>query len=734
MKVKDSKKLLFFIMCVFMVFGFACTSSKSGSSSSSSSSAETGYIKFNVSGSTLQSKLNIVRSVLRSTTATKEDAAKLLVSIEDDSGNVIYTDKELTLYAMGSDFISAPLSLEIGKNYSLTKFLVVDKNNNTLFATPTKDSTKASLVTNPLPISLNNITKDATVKTTPEVIAIDTSSAQEFGYGSFDFTIIDTFKILMAVQIYNSTEKNWELTTSDYEFLSSDNKTLNSGSLEAETSVIYLPHNGYSEYTLKVTKTGFETYQNTFSLTVIKNYTNDPLIVLLKNNDDELTGTGSEEDPYILKTCTHLQNIDENTGKYFYYTLGNDIDCSDTKNWNSGEGFKSIAHFTGSLNGNNKVISNLYINRPNESQIGFLGYADGNSVIKDLQVTNVNINGKDRVGGIVGHAYSNVEISNCVVTGDISGENYIGGLIGEMTTGIKISDSNTNININGKGGSYIGGFVGSTNNSQISNSYSEGDIVTGDNNKYIGGFVGSTNNSQISNSYSEGDIVTGDNNDYIGGFIGKMFLPSQISNSYSKGKIIIGNNNNMIGGFSGFNDGTISNSYSIVNITIENGNSLIGGFSGYNFNFILNSYSKGNIVTGDNNSFIGGFNGRNAEAIYNSYSTSDIKIGNKNSRIGGFIGMANTPYINSCLYSTGKITIGVGNHDIGGFLGYNNSYYNPAKYSYWDKETSGVTNSDDGIGKTTAEMKLKSTYEGWNFETIWKIDEGNSYPKLIWED
>jgi len=34
------------------------------------------------------------------------------------------------------------------------------------------------------------------------------------------------------------------------------------------------------------------------------------------------------------------------------------------------------------------------------------------------------------------------------------------------------------------------------------------------------------------------------------------------------------------------------------------------------------------------------------------------------------------------------------------------------------------------VGKTTEQMKLKETYERWDFETIWKIDEGNDYPKL----
>jgi hypothetical protein len=51
--------------------------------------------------------------------------------------------------------------------------------------------------------------------------------------------------------------------------------------------------------------------------------------------------------------------------------------------------------------------------------------------------------------------------------------------------------------------------------------------------------------------------------------------------------------------------------------------------------------------------------------------------------------------------------------------------------SYWDVNTSGKLTSADGIGKTTIQMKQKSTYVGWNFTNIWKINEGVDYPYLF---
>lgn len=50
---------------------------------------------------------------------------------------------------------------------------------------------------------------------------------------------------------------------------------------------------------------------------------------------------------------------------------------------------------------------------------------------------------------------------------------------------------------------------------------------------------------------------------------------------------------------------------------------------------------------------------------------------------------------------------------------------------YWDMETTGQTSSagDLATGLTTEQMKTKSSYSGWNFTNIWKIEE-NEYPTL----
>ena len=57
--------------------------------------------------------------------------------------------------------------------------------------------------------------------------------------------------------------------------------------------------------------------------------------------------------------------------------------------------------FNGTFDGNNKVIKNLFINDPDMDCVGLFGCVD-NGTIKNLGVENINIIGKDRIGGITG--------------------------------------------------------------------------------------------------------------------------------------------------------------------------------------------------------------------------------------------------------------------------------------------------------------------------------------------
>ena len=155
-----------------------------------------------------------------------------------------------------------------------------------------------------------------------------------------------------------------------------------------------------------------------------------------------------------------------------------------------------------------------------------------------------------------------------------------------------------------------------------------------------------------------------------------------------------------------------------------NGDTSVGGLVGYGYcedGDINNCYStgdvNGNLHVGGLVGYIGPYN-----AVSNSYSTGSVS---GSQYVGGLVG-TNTGTISNS-YSTGSVT---GNSDVGGLAGANGG---TITNSYWDILTSGRIESAGGEGKMTAQMLQQSTYVGWDFGSIWAIDEGVTYPYEQWQ-
>ena len=74
------------------------------------------------------------------------------------------------------------------------------------------------------------------------------------------------------------------------------------------------------------------------------------------------------------------------------------MDCSNTIEWNGGEGFEPIGNssnkFTGNLMGNTYSISNLYIDKGTNDHVGIFGVIEGGRV-SNLRVLNLEFKGKN---------------------------------------------------------------------------------------------------------------------------------------------------------------------------------------------------------------------------------------------------------------------------------------------------------------------------------------------------
>lgn len=144
-------------------------------------------------------------------------------------------------------------------------------------------------------------------------------------------------------------------------------------------------------------------------------------------------GSGTKDDPYLITTANELNQMRHNLEAC--YKLMRDIDLTEWLSENNpSQGWMPVGAkdepFKGTFDGNGKTLK-LFINRPDQENVGFMGVVD-RATIKNLTVKG-NITGKTAVGGIIG--YCNVrtspacEIENCHYVGNVNG----GGIVGKIS-------------------------------------------------------------------------------------------------------------------------------------------------------------------------------------------------------------------------------------------------------------------------------------------------------------
>jgi len=446
------------------------------------------------------------------------------------------------------------------------------------------------------------------------------------------------------------------------------------------------------------------------------------------------SGDGSSGNPYLIATLENLYWITADSVRWsegLHYVQTANIDASATSTWVDGDnkGWSpigtDITRFSGTYNGRDFTISNLYIDRTSavwiqNSYLGLFGYTTSTAILQNINLVNVEIKTSgSSVGGLVG--YNKGLIENCSASGTVSGEHSTGGLVGynHEDHGV-IKNSNTEVTV-----------IIETVNSEVDP-------------WNAGGLVG-VNYGSIENSYSTGTVS---GNQDVGGLIGANY--GTIKNCYAGGNV---EGDEYVGGLVGANYGTIKNCYAGGNVT---GINDVGGLVGENNEDIDYCYATG-IVNGKY--YVGGLVGEYYDGdISNCYATGTV---NGEDYVGGLIGYMDDDEVNSC-YATGNVN---GDYDVGGLIGYNNgcvynsyaagnvtgftdddyTYFggligdNPGyvENSYWNSEVNGsLPGVGDGedydtTGKTTAEMQTLD----FHINTLgWDITgQDGSYPVLGWQ-
>ncbi len=247
-------------------------------------------------------------------------------------------------------------------------------------------------------------------------------------------------------------------------------------------------------------------------------------------------GDGTSADPYQISTLDNLYWLSQTpgvwvSGTFFIQTA--DIDAAATTGWDSGKGFNPIGPslsitFDATYDGNDKTISNLFINRPATAYVGLFGYSYGK--IKNLRLVAANVTGGQGTGTIAGASMS--RISNCHASGTVSGLGSTGGLVGQLSGNLSASSADVTVRFSSSGYQSIGGLVG----------------------EFVGGDM------RITNCFALGNVDGHLGNNYIGGLVGNMATTNSIENCYSVGQVIGGTSTTQ-GGLVGYNQGTVINSF-----------------------------------------------------------------------------------------------------------------------------------------------------------------------------
>ncbi len=445
------------------------------------------------------------------------------------------------------------------------------------------------------------------------------------------------------------------------------------------------------------------------------------------------SGSGTENDPYLILNpiqLNQMRNFLNQSGVYFKLMANIDLteyleDENPTQGWQP-VGNSSSVVFMGILDGNGKTISGLWINRPNDDNVGLFGYTSGCS-IKNL-ILIADIEGKNNVGGFIGYAgckstssYVN-SIENCTFRGSIRGVENVGGFVGLVKD--KASDWNS---------------LGTTvryASVQANNLQAQVSIISSGNN--IGGIIGavSDGNSNVSNCILTNSRLEGI--DYVGGVIGRGSCGLSKCSFYGT---ILGNT--YVGGICGRQDAEISGCVAVSSISALG--DCIGGISGITgYPSISDSYFSG-FVKGRNQ--VGGLVGLSEGGNYRKIShCQSMAVVKGNNKIGGLVGcgggaagthiessVSNCSMLLATANEVGRI-VGDPSHCSFGAIGSNqeNKAYNKTLVIGNGIAQDVTDNLQNGTGVSSTTLKLKATYVamGWDFTDTWDIQEMECYPYM----
>ncbi|MBO7489406.1 MAG: thiol protease/hemagglutinin PrtT [Bacteroidales bacterium] len=200
------------------------------------------------------------------------------------------------------------------------------------------------------------------------------------------------------------------------------------------------------------------------------------------------------------------------------------------------------AVFKGVFDGDNHIISNIYVNESKTQKCGLFAFFEGDT-IKNV-IINGNVKNKyyyipeqGNTGGLIGGNFGGV-IENCHSSVNVYGMCRIGSLCGYSIGRIMNSSSNGIV----YGRANCGGLLGhAAPGSETINCYSTGNVLSNNSveplycviyHSYRGGLIGYTENSIVQNCYASGYVESETGGYTCGTVIGLPTYSSELKNLY----------------------------------------------------------------------------------------------------------------------------------------------------------------------------------------------------------
>jgi PGF-CTERM protein len=280
----------------------------------------------------------------------------------------------------------------------------------------------------------------------------------------------------------------------------------------------------------------------------------------------ELEGSGTADDPYVITDAEELQAIEDDLDAH--YELGTDIDAGGAADWNGGSGFEPIgtadqqvaATFAGTLDGQGHTVRGLTIDRDSSNE-ALLAKSTG--VVENVSFEAASVDGARKTAVVVG--VNEGTIRNVTVSGEVSGQQSVGAVAGVNEGTITESRSDASVS----GTEAVGGLVGD-NGGEVTDSFTTGSV---EGTRNVGGLVG-TLHGTVTTAYASGN-VSGEHS--VGGLVGYSWTErgdELLGNTYATGRVA-GNGN--VGGLVGHLQIDASDSFATGEVT---GSFNVGGIVG----------------------------------------------------------------------------------------------------------------------------------------------------------